>query len=80
MNIHSPNLTVDSPQTSEFIFEIPGFQIIIIPVSSSRQQNHTFLNSLYTSSASSPQLNQEQGYVSGTSSGGSSINTQSTQA
>src|SRR5437868_2971188 len=64
MNISYP-LPVNSPsmpQAHPLHIEIPGFQIIIIPTSSSQyppRRDHTFL---CTPSVSSSQLNHEQNY------------------
>ncbi|RIA98557.1 hypothetical protein C1645_749666 [Glomus cerebriforme] len=90
--INLADMTIN-PQTNDseiFRFMIPGFQTVIIPTSSPLtnlsdvdmqyqfQQDHTFLDpSLYNPSVSSPQLNQEQNYISsvnGTTTGESSIN------
>jgi hypothetical protein len=86
--ISSPlNTLNNSSQSGIFRFEIPGFNIIIVPTSSPPanldmhnqfQHDHNYLDlSSYTSSVSQSQLNQEQSYVSnvnGSSSGRISAN------
>jgi hypothetical protein len=77
-------MIANSSQSEIFRFEIPGFQIIIIPTSPhanvdmQNQQDYTYLNPT-TSLVGQSQLNQEQSYVysaNGTTSGGSSTHYQ----
>ena len=90
---NSLNMTFNSPQIPSgiFRFEIPGFQIVVIPTSSPfadlndsdmqlQFQQDDF--SSYASSICPPQLNQEQSYISGAyeTSGGSSINNHNNQS
>ena len=45
----SLNMTIINPSRSEIVsFDIPGFKIIIVPTSTSSQQDNTYLN--YSSS------------------------------